>query len=99
MTARKSGNDAAHGGWFDLLGGGEFAESFRAAENEHGKRRETSGTFAGGGVLFADAPQQVNGGAVQAVGDGVWGREGSVKIPTPSQRTRQGWGTPGIFDY
>src|SRR5580704_12828339 len=95
-AAGESGNDAAHGGRLDLLGGGEFAERFRVAENQNRQRGETRGTLAGGGVLLADAAQQVNGGAVQAVG---YGGGVYVKIPTLSHRTRQGWGTRGIFDY
>ena|SRR5208282_3365347 len=98
-AAGQSGDDAAHGGGLDLLGGGEFAQHFGAAEDQHGERGEARRAFAGGGVLLADSAQQVDGGAVQAVGYGGGGGAGEVKIPTLSHRTRQGWGTRGIFDY
>ena len=69
-AAGESGDDAAHGGRLDLFGGGEFFECFGAAENEDGKRRELRGADAGGGILLADAAKQMDGGGVQAVGDG-----------------------------
>ena len=69
-AAGQAGYDAAHGGRFYLLGGGEFSESSRAAEHQNGKRGETRGAFAGGGILLAHAAQQVDGGGVQVVGQG-----------------------------
>ncbi len=104
-AAGEAGDDAAHGGRFDLLGGSEFAESLRAAENQYGKRGKTRGAFAGCGVLLPHAAQQVNGCGVQVVGQGYGG---GVNVPTLrlaplaqggllSHRTRRAWGTVASF--
>jgi len=68
-AADQAGDDAAHGGWFDLLGGGQFAQRLAAAENQHRKRGKTCRALASGCVLLAHAPQQMDGGGMQAVRD------------------------------
>jgi len=74
-AASKSGDDAAHGGWLDLLGGGEFAESLGASnpgtgKDEYGEGRQLRGADSGGHILQAHAAQQVDGGGVKPVGGG-----------------------------
>ena len=69
-AAIQSGHDAAHGGRLDLFGGGEFAERFWSAENQHRKRGEPRRALAGGDVLLAHAAQQVDRRGMQPVGDG-----------------------------
>ena len=69
-AAGQASDDAAHGWRLDLLGGGQFAQCFRASEHQHRKRGEPRGAFAGGDILLAHTAQQVDGGGVQAVGDG-----------------------------
>ncbi len=67
--AVQAGDDAAHGGWADLLGIGEFAEPFRAAENEDGQGGKLSGADATFAVADAQPAQQVDGGGVKLVGE------------------------------
>ena len=67
-AAFESGDDAAHGGRLDLLGGGEFAERLRTGKDEHGERGQACRTFAGGYVLPPRAAEQVDGGGMKAVG-------------------------------
>ncbi len=69
-AALQSGDDAAHGGRLDLLGGGEFAERFRAGEDQDRQRGELRGADAGSDILLAHAAQQVDGGGMKAVGGG-----------------------------
>ena len=60
VVAGESGDDAAHGRGFDLLGGGQFAERFWTTENQHRERRKPGGAFTGGNVLLAHAAKQVD---------------------------------------
>jgi len=69
-AARQTGYDAAHGRRLDLLGRGEFLERLWPSEYQDRERGEAGWAFAGSGILLADAAQQVDGGRVQAVGDG-----------------------------
>ena len=67
LAASQPGDNAAHGGRLDLLGGGEFAERLGAAEDEDRKGREAGRALAGGDVLFTNSAQQVDCSGVQAV--------------------------------
>lgn len=68
-AASQASCNAGHGGRLDLLGGGQFAQRFRATEDEHRERGQARRAFARGDVLLAHTAQQVDGGGVQAVGD------------------------------
>jgi len=52
-----------------LLGPGEIAEGDGAAEDDDGEGRELGGREPGGVVLAAEAPEEVKGGGVEAVGE------------------------------
>lgn len=69
VAASQPGHNAAHGGWLDLLGGGQFPQSFRSSENQHGERRKAGRPFASGYILLAQTTQQVDGGGMQPVGN------------------------------
>ena len=69
-VALESGDDAAHGGRLDLLGGGQLAQRFGPGEDQHRERRQLRWTHAAGRVVPANAAQEVNGSGVQPVGDG-----------------------------
>jgi hypothetical protein len=62
-------DDSRHGGRADLLGGGEVAERDGACEDDDGEGGETGSIEAGALVLFAQLPQQVDGGGVKLAGD------------------------------
>lgn len=66
--ALQAGHNAAHRGWTDLLGIGQFAERSgptKHEDREGGKLRRPDATFL---VADAQAAQQVNGCGVQLVG-------------------------------
>ena len=88
-AACESGDDPAHGRRFDLLGGGQFTQCFRASEDQDGKRGEARRAFSGGNILLAQAAQKMDGGRVQPVGDGDEIRIGSGAAcgKTPSAQT------------
>jgi len=67
--ALEAGDDAAHGGWADLLGIGKFAKRSGATEDQDGESGELGGTDAAFAVADAKPPEQVNGGGVEFVGD------------------------------
>ncbi len=67
FVAGKSGNHAAHGGRLYLLGGREFAQRLRSAEDENRKRREPRRTFPRGDVLLSHSTQEMDCGGVQTV--------------------------------
>ncbi len=73
-AAFESGDDAAHGGRFDLLGGGEFAKRFGAGKDENREGRKLSRADSGGCVLQANAAEQMDGGGMEAIGgrEGLW---------------------------
>ena len=73
--ALEAGDDAAHGGWADLLGIGKFAKRSGATEDQDGKSGELGGTDAAFAVADAKPPEQVNGGGVELFGD-VGGHQG-----------------------
>ena len=52
----------------ELIVTGEIAEGDGAAEDDDGERRELRGGEAGGVVLAAEAPEQVERGGVKALG-------------------------------
>ena len=56
-------------GWTHLLGPGEITESDRTAEDDDGEGGELRGGETGGVVLAAEAPEEVEGGGVEAVGE------------------------------
>src|SRR5271156_2854103 len=64
----ESGDDAAHGGWLDLLGGGELAQRSGPGKDQNREGGELRRTYAGGCVLLAHAAQQVDGSGMKAVG-------------------------------
>jgi hypothetical protein len=66
--ALQAGDDAAHGGSFDLLGGGQLAQRHGASEDEEGKRGEAGRADSGENVLLAGVAKKMDGGGVQAVG-------------------------------
>ena len=68
FVAGKPSNHTAHGGRLYLLGGREFAQRLRSAEDEHRKRREPRWTLTGCDVLLPDSAQQMDRGGVQTVG-------------------------------
>ncbi len=67
-AAPQSGDNAAHGGRLDLLGGGEFPELLGAGKDKNGKSGELRRSYARGRILLANAAQQVDGGGMKAVG-------------------------------
>jgi hypothetical protein len=67
--ALQAGDDAAHGGGADLLGGGQFAEGFRPAENEYRKSRKLGGSDSAGEIADTQAAEKVDGGGMELVGD------------------------------
>ena len=67
-AALKRGHDAAHGGWLDLLGGGEAAKRLGTGEDKDRERRELRGADTAGCVLLAHAAQEVDGGGMKPVG-------------------------------
>ena len=81
----EAGDDAAHGGWADLLGIGKFAKRSGATEDQDGESGELGRTDAAFAVADAKPPEQVNGGGVELVGD-LRGHEG-----------RRGWLRQGGF--
>ena len=67
--ALEAGDDAAHGGWPDLLGVGELAERLWSAEDEDGKGGKLGRADVSFAVADAKAAEQVDGGGVELVGD------------------------------
>jgi hypothetical protein len=67
--ALEAGDDAAHGGWADLLGIGKFAKRSSATEDQNGQSGELGRTDAAFAVADAKPPEQVNGGGVELIGD------------------------------
>jgi len=61
-------HNAAHGGRAYLLSPGQVIQGNGPAKDDHGKRGQPGRADAASGVLHADQPQQVDGGAVQLVG-------------------------------
>ena len=61
-------HDARHRRGTDVLGGGKLAERPRAPEDEHGQRREPSGTHAGRRILPPDVAQCMYRGRMETVG-------------------------------
>src|ERR1700693_5476488 len=66
-AALKSGDHATHGGRFDLLSCGEFAESFGTSEDQDRQGRQLSWAHSGGCVLLAQPAQQVDRGGMKAI--------------------------------
>lgn len=69
FRALQTGDDAAHRGRAHLLGVGEFAERFGAAEDEDGECGELGGADVALAVADAQAAKQVDGCGVELVGD------------------------------
>jgi hypothetical protein len=67
VAALKSGDHATHGGGFDLLGCGEFTESFGTSEDQDRQGRQLSWAHSGGCVLPAQPAQQVDCGGMKAI--------------------------------
>src|SRR3954466_10330567 len=67
-AAREACDDAAHRRRLDLFGRSQFAQCFRACEDEDGERGEARRAFPGSDGLPAHAPQQVDRRRVQTVG-------------------------------
>ena len=61
-------HDARHRRRPHLLGGREFAEAARAAEDEDRQGRELSRRDAGGRILAAYVPEGMDGRRVEAIG-------------------------------
>ena len=62
------GDDARDGGRPHLLGVGELAQGEGTAKDDYGKRGELRRGEAGAGVFAPDAPEEVDGRRVEAVG-------------------------------
>src|ERR1700692_191017 len=67
-AALESGDNAAHGGRLDLLGGGEIAKRFGSGKHQHRQGRELRRADSGSSVLLADSAKQVDGGGMKPVG-------------------------------
>lgn len=75
-TGLEGADDARHCRGPHLLGGGEFTEGDGTTEDDHGERGGAGSGESEGSVVGAEAAEEVDGEAVEAVGEGVDGGRG-----------------------
>jgi len=68
----KGVDDARHGWWPHLFGGGEVAEAEWSAEDDDGERGEAWGVEAAAFVFAAEFAEEMDGGGMKFVGEFIW---------------------------
>jgi len=66
-ASSQAGHNPAHRRRLDLFRGGQFSQSFRAAEDQNRERGEARRAFSGCSILLADTPKKVDSGRMQAI--------------------------------